>query len=105
MSDLDFDVHDAKGFGADVNLDQSRVYGLVELSESLDKSDRSLFNASEWVGEGTARDGTEETDTATQALHHGTVDTMCNLPGTEILSVRRLHLSPLEGLDVNDLLG
>ena len=104
MCDLDLHVHNAKGLGTDVNLDQSGIDRFVKLSEPLDKSDRSLFNASEWVGEGTARNGTEETDATTQVLHHGTVDTMCNLSSTEILSIRRLHLAPLQGLDMNDVL-
>ena len=105
VSDLDLDVHDAKRLGADVDLDQSRIDGLVELSESLDKADRSLFDVPEWVGEGTARNGAQETDTATQTLHHGPVDTVGNLPSTQVLRVRRLHLGPLERLDVNDLFG
>lgn len=33
-ADLDFDVDDAKGFCADIYLNQAWVYGLVELSES-----------------------------------------------------------------------
>jgi hypothetical protein len=105
MNNLNLDVHDAKRLGADVNLDQPWIYGLVELSESLDKSDRSLFDTSEWIGEGAAWNGTEETGAAAQAMHQGTVDTMRNFPRTEILSVRRLHLAPLQGLDVNDVLG
>ena len=95
MSDLNLHVHDAKGLGADVDLDQSRIHRLVEMSESLDEPNRSLFDAPERVGEGTAWNGTEETDTTAQGLHHGTVDTMRNLSTTEILSVRRLHLTPL----------
>ena len=105
MRDLNLHVHDAKRLGADVDLDQSRIHRLVELSESLDESDRSLFDVPERVGEGTARNGTEQTDATTQILHHRTVDTMRNLSGTEILSIRRLHLAPLQGLDANDLLG
>jgi len=105
MSDLNLDIHNAKRFGADVNLDQSWIDRLVELSEPLDKSDRSLLDASEWVGEGAAGNGTEEANAATQALHHGTVDSMRNLSSTEILSVRGLHLAPLQGLDVNGVLG
>jgi hypothetical protein len=104
MSNLNLDVDNAKGFGADVNLDQSWIHGLVEMSKSLDKSDRSLLNASEWVGKGAAGNGTEETDARTQAMHHGTIDSVRNLSRTEILSVRRLHLAPLQGLDVNDVL-
>jgi len=105
MSDLNLHVHDAERLGADVNLDQARIHGLVELSESLDETDRSLLNAPEWVGEGAARNGTKETDATTQVLHHGTVDAVRHLPGAEILSIRRLHLAPLQGLDANDLLG
>ena len=105
MSNLNLDVHNAKGLGADVNLYQSWIDRLVELSEPLDKSDRSLLNASEWVGEWAAGNGTEETDAVTQAMHHRTIESMRNLSRTEILSVRRLHLAPLQGFDVNDLLG
>ena len=105
LDDLNLDVHNAKGLGADVDLDQSRIYRLVELSKSLDKSDRSLLNALEWVWEGTARNGTTETDATAQAMHHGTIETVRNLSCTEILSIRRLHLVPLKGFDVNDLLG
>ena len=105
MSDLNLHVHDAKRLGADVNLDQSRIHRLIELSETLDESDRSLFNVSEWVGEGATRDGTAEADAGSQTLHHRTVEAMCNLPRAEILSVRGLHLAPLEGLDANNVTG
>lgn len=33
-NDLDFDVHDAKRFGADVDLDQARIDRLVELAKA-----------------------------------------------------------------------
>ena len=105
VGDLNLDVHDAKRLSTDVDLNQSRIHGLVELSESLDESDRSLFDVPERVGKGTARNGTEEANATAQVLHHGTVDTMCNLSSSEILSVRGLHLAPLQGLDVNDLFG
>ena len=104
MNDLNLDVHNAEGLGADVNLDQTRIHGFVELSEPLDKSDRSLLNAFERVGARAAGNGTQEADTATQTMHHGTVDPMGDLSGTEILSVGRLHLAPLQGFDMNDLL-
>ena len=38
---MNLDVNDAEGFGADVDLDETRIYRLVELSESVDKSDRA----------------------------------------------------------------
>ena len=40
-ANLDFDVDDAKGLCTDVDLDQPRVYGLVELSETRYKTDRT----------------------------------------------------------------
>jgi len=33
-NDLDFDVHDAKRLGADIDLDQTRVDRLVELAKA-----------------------------------------------------------------------
>ena len=86
-SDLDLDVHNAEGLGADVDLDQSWIDRLVKLSESLDKSDRSLLNASERVGEGAAGNSTEEADAITQIMHHGTIESMRNLSRTKVLSV------------------
>ena len=101
---LNLDVHNAKGFGADVDLDQSWIDRLVKLSESLDKSNRSLLNVSERVREGAAGNSTAEADAVAQVMHHGTIESMCNFSRTKILSVRRLHLAPLQGFDVNDLL-
>jgi hypothetical protein len=38
---LNLDVNDTERFGANVDLDETRIYRLVELSESVDKSDRA----------------------------------------------------------------
>ena len=40
-TDLDLDIHNAKTFGADVNLDKTGVDGFVELSEASHKTDRT----------------------------------------------------------------
>lgn len=105
LDNLDLDVYGAKGLCADVDPDQSRVHGFVELSEPLNESDRSLLDVSERVGEGAAGHGAEETDAVTQAMHRRAVETVRDISRTEILSIGRLHLAPLQGLDVNDVLG
>ena len=40
-TDLDLDVDNAEGLGADVNLNETGVDGLVELAESRDKANRT----------------------------------------------------------------
>lgn len=40
-ADLDFDVDNTKGLGADVDLYKSGVHGFVELSESRDQTYRT----------------------------------------------------------------
>lgn len=54
----DSNIDDPDGLSADVDVDKSRVDGLVELSEPRDESDVSLSDRSERVGEGAAGDGT-----------------------------------------------
>jgi len=41
-TDLNLDVDDTKRLGANVDLDEARVYGLVKLSESRNKANGSL---------------------------------------------------------------
>ena len=40
-TDLDFNVNDPKTFGTDVDLDQTGVYTLVELTEARNQADRT----------------------------------------------------------------
>jgi hypothetical protein len=44
---LDFDVNNAEGFGADVDLNKTRVDRLVELSEAGYKTDGTWWKTSE----------------------------------------------------------
>ena len=61
-TDLDFNVDDPKTFGTDVDLDQTGVYTLVELTEARNQADGTLVDVAERVGEWAARDGTDTTD-------------------------------------------
>ena len=40
-TNLDLDIDNAEGLGADVNLNETGVDGLVELAESRDKANRT----------------------------------------------------------------
>jgi hypothetical protein len=42
-ADLDFDVDDAERLGTDINLNETRVDGLVELSETGDQANGSCL--------------------------------------------------------------
>lgn len=46
-ADLDLDVDDAQGLGANIDLDESWVDGLIELSEARDETDRTCEAVSE----------------------------------------------------------
>ena len=95
---MDLDVNLLQGLRAHVDINQSRIDGLVKLAKARDETDRSweelliktdersvnrvltLLNTLVWIGtENATRDSATETDDATKALHHSTVESMCNL--------------------------
>ena len=78
-TDLDFNVNDPKTFGTDVDLDQTGVYTLVELTEARNQADGTLVDVAEGVGEWAAGDGTDAADAVTEDVKEGTVYTMNNL--------------------------
>lgn len=96
-ANLDLDVNLLQGFRAHIDIDQSRIDGLVELAEARDKTNRSwkkvLFITEEvsvkrgtlldtlvWIGtENATRDSATQTDDTAKALHQSTVDPMCDL--------------------------
>ena len=55
-TDLNFDVDDTERLCANVDLNQPRVHGFVELSEAGDQTDRTLLHVFERIREWTARD-------------------------------------------------
>ena len=96
-ANLNLDVNLLQGFRAYVNIDQSRIDRLVELAETRDKTNRpwkKLLFITEELGvkwgtlldtlvrigtENAARDSAAETEDTAKALHHSTVDPMCDL--------------------------
>jgi len=102
LGELNFDVNDADLFGADVDVDQSRVDGFVELPESRDQTDGSLLDVLERVGERAAWDHSACTDTGAEGVHHGSIETVLDTAHSHILSIGLLHLLSLKGLDCND---
>jgi len=89
---LDLDINDANILSADVDLNQSWIHRFVKLSKTCDQSDRSLLDISEWIRGGAAWNSTTETNTDTECLHHGAINTMGYFPRTKILCIGRLHL-------------
>ena len=76
---LDFDVHCLQAFRADVDLDKTRVDGLVELPEASDKPNRALLDVPERVGARAAWDGATRSNAGAKSLQHGTVKAMGDL--------------------------
>lgn len=98
-ADLDFDVDDLQRLCADIDLHETRVDRLVELSESRDEADgtcgrcasvfnvkgrerekrRTLLDLAERIREGTTWDHATDTDDGTEALQERSIEAVRHL--------------------------
>jgi len=47
---LNFDIDDTETFGADIDLNKTRIDRLVELTKASYKTNRTLLDIPEWIG-------------------------------------------------------
>jgi len=97
-ANLNLDVDDAQRFSADIDLNQTGVDRLVELSKARHKTDRALLDIAERIGEGAAWDHPTNTNHRAKSLQQRAVKSMGNLSSSQILGIRRLHLASLQWL-------
>jgi hypothetical protein len=84
---LNFDIHSLQAFRAYVDLNETRVHGLVELSETSNKTHRALLDIAERIGARAAWDGTAQSNAVAKNLQHRTINTMGNLACSKILGI------------------
>lgn len=93
IGELNLDIDSLDGLGARVDGSETRVDGLVELSEARDEADGTLLDLVEgvWAAEA-AWNLTKESRDGTNAIHQRSVEAVLDIFESEILGVGWLHL-------------
>lgn len=92
---LNLDIDDSQTFTARIDLDETRIDGLVELTKSTDKSDGSLLDLFEGVRARAAWELTKRTSAATNAIDECSVEAMINVFQAQVLNVEKGVLSAI----------
>lgn len=103
VDDLDLDRDLTDLLAERVDLDQSGIDTARELSERRNESYATLLDLLVRVGAAeAARNGTEKSSEATEAVDHGSIAPMVDIRAGDLLRVTRLHVGLAERLDVHE---